>query len=244
MATDRIDDVRLERHGRRARWFHAATYLVTIPTILTGLWILTGGEGHPSPLARITGIGDTELHVWLGRALAVLVLALFLGGPRAIVPFVRETLRHDGGDGRWWVRLPAAVVTGRFARHEGTFDPGQRLANVAIVGGLLVLTGTGLGLTIVHGGSSFVAMATIHRWSALVVTAAIAVHVFVAAGILPGYRGVWRSMHLGGKLPAEVARRLWPGWFERAEAREHGATSTRHATSEPYHAGHDDGRRS
>ena len=163
---------------------------------LTGLWILTGGEGHPSPLARITGIGDTELHVWLGRALAVLVLALFLGGPRAIVPFVRETLRHDGGDGRWWVRLPAAVVTGRFARHEGTFDPGQRLANVAIVGGLLVLTGTGLGLTIVHGGSSFVAMATIHRWGALVVTAAIAVHVFVAAGILPGYRGVWRSMHL------------------------------------------------
>jgi formate dehydrogenase subunit gamma len=87
-------------------------------------------------------------------------------------------------------------------------------------------------------------MATIHRWSALVVTAAIAVHVFVAAGILPGYRGVWRSMHLGGKLPAEVARRLWPGWFERAGAREHSATSTRHATSEPYHAGHDDGRRS
>ena len=66
----------------------------------------------------------------------------------------------------------------------------------------------------------------------------------VAMGILPGYRGVWRSMHLGGKLPTEVAHRLWPGWSERAEEREHGETPTRHATSEPYHAGHDDGRRS
>lgn len=128
MATDRTDDVRLERHGRRARWFHAATYLVTIPTILTGLWILTGGEGHPSPLARITGIGDTELHVWLGRALAVLVLALFLGGPRAIVPFVRETLRHDGGDGRWWYacRRPSSPGGSRDTRERSIPVSGSR----------------------------------------------------------------------------------------------------------------------
>jgi formate dehydrogenase subunit gamma len=33
--------------------------------------------------------------------------------------------------------------------------------------------------------------------------------------VLPGYRGVWRAMHLGGHLAEPVARRLWPGWVER-----------------------------
>jgi hypothetical protein len=75
---------------------------------------------------------------------------------------------------------------------------------------------------------------------------AIAAHVIVAVGILPGYRGVWRSIHLGGKLPNEVAHRAWPGWSERSEEGEQGTdpTAPHHATSEPYHAGHDDGRRS
>jgi hypothetical protein len=31
----------------------------------------------------------------------------------------------------------------------------------------------------------------------------------------PGYRGAWRSMHLGGRVPRAVARRLSPGWLER-----------------------------
>jgi cytochrome b subunit of formate dehydrogenase len=221
MATDR-----LERHGPRARWFHAAVYLVTIPTIATGLWILTGGEGRPSPLAKLTGIGDTQLHVWLGRALAGLLVMLVLFGHRSILPFARETFRRDRGDARWWRRLPAAAFTGRFGRHEGEFDPGQRLANVVIVGGLLVLTATGIGLTMLHGGAMFAWMAKIHRWTALVVTAAIAGHVLVAAGLLPGYRGVWRSMHLGGRVSLRTARRLWPGWTDRAEPR----------TARPYHA--------
>jgi cytochrome b subunit of formate dehydrogenase len=225
MATDR-----LERHGRRARWFHAATYLVTIPTIVTGLWILTGGEGHPSPLAKATGIGDTELHVWLGRALAGLLVVLVVFGHRSILPFLRETFRVDRGDGRWWLRWHAAVFNGRFGRHEGEFDPGQRLANVVIVGGLLVLTATGLVLTTVHGGSVFALMAKIHRWTAIVVTAAIAGHVLVAAGLFPGYRGVWHSMHLGGRVPIPSARRVWPGWTDRAEEqREQGP-------DRPYHA--------
>jgi hypothetical protein len=40
-------------------------------------------------------------------------------------------------------------------------------------------------------------------------------HIVVAAGILPGYRGAWRSMHLGGRVSLDTARRLWPGWTER-----------------------------
>jgi len=38
--------------------------------------------------------------------------------------------------------------------------------------------------------------------------------------VLPGYRGVWRSMHLGGRLHADVARRLWPAWLERQRRHE------------------------
>jgi cytochrome b subunit of formate dehydrogenase len=206
----------LPRHSRKARWFHAAVYLVTIPLIVTGFWLLGGGEGHPSPLARATGIADTELHIWLGRALAALGAVLLAAGFRAVVPFLRETLRHDRGDARWWTRLPGAILTGRFAQHEGDFDPGQRIANVTIVGGLLVLTVTGLILTGVHGGPVFAAMAKIHKWAAIVATAAIAAHVLVAAGVLPGYRGVWRSMHLGGRIRETTTRRLWPAWTERA----------------------------
>jgi len=33
--------------------------------------------------------------------------------------------------------------------------------------------------------------------------------------VLPGYRGTWRSMHLGGRLDPAVARRIWPAWFEQ-----------------------------
>jgi len=39
--------------------------------------------------------------------------------------------------------------------------------------------------------------------------------VLVAIGVLPGYRGVWHAMHLGGRVPEETARRVWPGWAER-----------------------------
>jgi hypothetical protein len=41
--------------------------------------------------------------------------------------------------------------------------------------------------------------------------------ILIASGVLPGHRGVWRSMHLGGHLEAQVARRIWPAWLERAE---------------------------
>jgi len=40
------------------------------------------------------------------------------------------------------------------------------------------------------------------------------VYILIAAGVLPGDRGVWRSMHLGGRLHEETAHRLWPAWTE------------------------------
>ena len=108
-----------------------------------------------------------------------------------------------------------AIVTGRFPRHEGHFDPGQRIANVAIVVLLATLIGSGVALVFVHVGPAFAVAAAIHRVATIAFTVVIAGHIVVAAGILPGYRGTWRSMHLGGRLRLDTAWRLWPGWTER-----------------------------
>jgi formate dehydrogenase subunit gamma len=213
---------RVERHPRRVRWLHAAAYLLTLPVLFTGWWLLAGEEGHPSPLARAFGVADIQVHVWFGRGLAVLAIATVVLGRKGIATFLRETVQRDRGDARWWLRWPVGTLTGRFARHEGRYDPGQRLANVVIVGGLLVLIGTGIALTLLHGGPTFAWLAKIHLWTAVVVTVFIVGHVLIAIGVLPGYRGVWRSMHLGGKVSEDTARRVWPGWTERKLGREQG----------------------
>jgi formate dehydrogenase subunit gamma len=128
---------------------------------------------------------------------------------------VRETIRFDNGDTTWLARWPRAIVSGRFGRHDGHFDPGQRVANVAIVLSLLTLVASGVGLSVVSGGPAFVWLRQVHTWATFVVTPLIAGHVLIAIGVLPGYRGVWRSMHLGGQVPIDTARRVWPGWTER-----------------------------
>ena len=207
---------RIERHPRRVRRFHGAVWGVTVGLLLTGWWILLGGEGRPSPLARATGVGDTRLHVWLGWALGALTVGVAAVGRHGIATFVRETVRRDRGDARWWRRWPAAAFTGRFARHEGLFDPGQRVVNVLLVGGVLALVVTGTAMTLLHGGPVFAWMSRVHRWATIAISPLIAGHVLIAAGVLPGYRGVARSMHVDGRLRAATARRLWPGWSDLA----------------------------
>lgn len=206
---------RIERHGRRARLFHTAVYLATLPLLLTGWWLLLGKEGSASPLARVFGVPDTRLHVWFGFALAIVALAPLVLGRPGIATFVRESIRRDPGDARWWSRWPVGAVTGRFARHEGHFDPGQRVANVLIVGSLVALAATGIAMTVLHGGRAFAWFAKVHQWATFLVTPLLLGHLLIALGVLPGYRGVWRSMHLGGRVPEATARRVWPGWTER-----------------------------
>jgi len=205
----------VERYPRSARRYHTAIYVLTLLLLATGWWLLAGREGEPSPLARLTGLPDVTIHTSLGWALflvALLPLPFALGG---LARFLRETLRYDRGDVRWLVHLPAAVITGRFPRHEGHFDPGQRIANVAIVGLLAILVASGIGLVLIHVGPLFALLATVHRLATIGFTIVIAGHIVIALGILPGYRGIWRSMHLGGKVSLDTARRLWPGWTER-----------------------------
>jgi formate dehydrogenase subunit gamma len=210
MATERI-----VRYRRAARWFHAATYLVVLTLLFTGWWLLSGHEGQPSVLASWFGTGDVDLHKRAGWALVVLAgIGVTIGG-RAAFTFVKETFRFDRGDLRWFRQLPRAVLTGRFARHEGHFDPAQRVLNVAFVVTLLTLIVTGIGLLTVAGGPTFATLDRVHRDATAVLVVLVVLHVVVAIGVLPGYRGVWRSMHLGGRVSTRTAARIWPAATER-----------------------------
>lgn len=205
----------VERYSRTARWFHAVTYLSVLILLGTGWWLIAGREGRPSPAARLTGIPDTSLHRYAGWLLVALAAAAVTLGVRATRTFLRESVRYDRGDLRWFARWPAALLTGRFARHEGHFDPGQRIANLLLVALLATLVGTGVGLLVITGGPEFVWLQRLHRWATYLITPVLIGHVLIAAGLPPGYRGVARSMHLGGRLPERVARRVWPGWLDR-----------------------------
>jgi cytochrome b subunit of formate dehydrogenase len=198
------------RYNRLTRWFHTGTYLLTLALLYTGWWLYSGHEGEPSVLADLFGQPDTDLHrntgyVFLGLAGVGLVV-----GIRAAWTFVRETLRADRGDGRWLLSWPRGALTGRFASHRGHFDPGQRLANVAFVATFAVLVVTGVALTRLHGGDTFATMLRLHRAATWVLLALVVGHVLLALGLLPGYRGVWRGMHFGGRVPQATVRRLWP----------------------------------
>lgn len=208
MATDHGEPV--VRNNRRTRLLHTASYLVTTVLLITGWWLLTGHEGQPSVLARIVDEPDVELHKNAGWALAVVAIVAITIGVRGTITFFRETFRISRGDGRWFLRWPAGALTGRFPTHSGHFDPGQRIANLAFVATLGTLIGTGIGLTTLHGGPTFVWLARTHRYATYALTVLVVGHVIVAVGILPGYRGAWRAMHLGGRTPATTVARLWP----------------------------------
>lgn len=205
----------LERNNRRTRWFHAGVYVTVLVLLATGWWLLLGQEGRPSVLATMSGLSDAQLHTYVGWVFAgwaVLGVAL---GWRAARTLVRDSVRFRRGDASWFARWPAALLTGRFGRHEGHFDPGQRVANLVMVALLVVLIGSGIGLVLVSGGPAFVWFNRLHRWSTYLFTPVLLGHIAIAAGILPGYRGVWRAMHLGGRLRREDAQRVWPGWTDR-----------------------------
>lgn len=207
----------LERNNRKTRWFHAGVFVTVLVLLATGWWLWFGQEGRPSAIARATGVSDIDLHTVAGWLLAGLTVVGVSFGRRAAATLVRDSVRYRRSDVAWLAHWPKALVTGRFARHSGHFDPGQRIANLIMVALLVVLIGSGVGLVLVSGGSAFVWLGTLHRWSTYLLTPVVLGHILIASGILPGYRGVWRAMHLGGRLRRDDALRLWPTWTENSD---------------------------
>lgn len=205
----------IERYSRGTRWFHAGVYITVLVLLTTGWWFLIAGYRNPSPLARFTGLPDGTIHEYAGYAFGLVLLVWLLRGARGLRSFVQETLRYRRGDGRWLIRFPKAAFTGRFGDHDGHFDPGQRIANVVMVLTLVALLLSGLGVVFVPDRQLSQALFTVHHWSTLLATPVIVGHIIIASGVLPGYRGVWRSIHLRGRLPVDVARRIWPAWLDR-----------------------------
>jgi cytochrome b subunit of formate dehydrogenase len=204
----------IERNGRRTRLLHAAAYITTLVLLFTGAWLLAGREGDASVLAGLLGAPDIVIHETAGYLLAGAGVLAIVAGRHATIHFLADSIRFRRDELGWFRRWPGAILSGHFGRHSGHFDPGQRLANLFMVGGLLVLTVSGVALTRVSGGPAFVYLTQIHRWTTFVVTPIIAGHVLIGLGILPGYRGVWRAMHGRGRLDVSVARRLWATWLD------------------------------
>jgi cytochrome b subunit of formate dehydrogenase len=209
----------VRRYGRAGRWLHAGVYITVLVLLAGGWWFVLVGYRRPSPLARALGVVDADIHELAGYGLAAVVLLWLPFGIRGVAAFVRETLRFRRGDGRWLVGWPRAVFTGRFGDHEGHFDPGQRLANIVMVGTLLALVLSGFGMLFLPDVGPDLPLLEVHRWSTFLATPVLLGHILIASGLLPGYRGVWRSMHLGGNLPVDVARRIWPSWLDEQRRR-------------------------
>lgn len=206
----------VERNTVRTRLFHTAVYLATFVLLLTGWWLWSGREGRPSPLARLASSSDVTIHEGAGWALALLTAGVTIVGWRGIRRFTVESLSFARSDVRWFARWPRAVFTGDFASHDGHFDPGQRIANILIVGCLGALVVTGFGLIATSGGPAFVWFLRIHKWSTYLLTPILAGHVIIGLGVPPGYRGVTGAIHRPGRISEDTARRLWPAWAERA----------------------------
>ncbi|MGH2731335.1 MAG: cytochrome b/b6 domain-containing protein [Actinomycetota bacterium] len=207
------------RYSRPARWFHTAVYVGVFVLLGTGWWLLLGREGERSPLTELLWSDDEHIHEYTGFVLAALAALAVLIASRGTRAFLAESLRFRRGDGRWLAKWPSAAFTGRFLYSEGHFDPGQRIANLAFTAGLLVMVGSGIGMVLLPGRDAYAFLETVHRWTTYALTPVIVGHVLVGSGLLPGYRGVWRSIHWGGELDTGVARRLWPGWTENVMAR-------------------------
>lgn len=209
----------VRRNNARTRWFHAGTYLTVLLLLFTGWWLTLGDEGNPSVVSQLTDVSDAELHTWTGWVFAGLAALGVVLGWRAARTLLVDSVRYRRTDLRWLLRWPRAVFTGRFERHEGHFDPGQRIMNLVMILLLLALVVSGIGLYAVSGGPEFVWFNRVHRWSTYLITPVLIGHIVIAAGVLPGYRGTWRAMHLGGRLRTRVAERLWPAWLERERAK-------------------------
>lgn len=202
---------------------HGGVYLATAFLLLSG--VAVGGEGHPAVADLIGGhVAAAAWHRWVGYGLIGLGLLIPLMRPGAAGRFLAESIRFRPSDVRWFAKYPRFVLRPSRhdpERHEGHFDPGQRVLNCVILLAFTALGATGMVMSFPEAvtPTAFAWSLRIHRAATWVLVGSVAGHVLVASGVLAAYRGVWRAMHWDGRVPTGLAAKLWPAWAEAQEAR-------------------------
>ena len=211
-------DARILRNTRAARRLHLIVYVAITLLFVSGISLL--GNGIPRIEALFGGHESTgRWHRWIGFALIALALLVSLVRSKSVWRFLRDSIRFRAADIDWFLTYPRFVARparNAPARHEGHFDPGQRVFNCVIVLAFVVLSITGLFMCFPERFTPavFAWSFRFHRWATWAIVVAVLGHVLIASGLLRAYRGVWRAMHGSGRVHVALAERLWPRWTE------------------------------
>lgn len=204
------------RHGPPVRIAHALLALSVIVLIVSGLGMAERLPGQAvSMLGGHVWLGD--LHRQLGLVFGVAVAGLMLFGPAAGRRLIRDMCRCSRSEAAWFASFAKYCLAPRRYRplpHDGRFDPGQRIVFAVIVGSAAALTASAAALYLAPVGStSLLAWALrIHIVTAVILIAALAVHVLVGVGLLASHRNIGRVMFGDGRVATDLAHTLWPTW--------------------------------
>ncbi|MBS0211715.1 MAG: cytochrome b/b6 domain-containing protein [Proteobacteria bacterium] len=211
---------RVHRHSLRARLLHGLNALVMLVLLFSGLAL---ADALPSPLVNGVGGHDAidRVHRGLGLAFAGMAAMACAWWWRSAWWLARELTRWRSGEWSW----PAAYLRHAFAParrpvpfHAGHFDPLERLVLSLLLLAATVAAVSGVYLYLLPPAPLWVFLIAIraHVIAAWGVLALLAIHAVAGSGLLPSHRGIASSMFGDGRLPLDTARRLWPGWTERA----------------------------
>lgn len=223
MAISRKGDRLMQRHAPAVVALHAVVGALVLGLTATGLGLL---GVLPTPLLYLLGGHEAALvwHRLLGLTLTPLLVALPVVAPRAGRRFVADATRFCRADLPWVVGFAAHLVRpGRHVvpRHEGRFDPVQRLVFALMLVALGALVVSGAALLVLPGTSITViaACVQVHETAGWMLVGLVGMHVLAGSGVLPTHRRVGRAM-VDGHVRAVVASRLWPAWAYRQSAPE------------------------
>lgn len=202
--------LRFDRVERTVHWVNASLFLILI---------LTGAALYFTPLIALVGRRRLieQVHLYVGLALPLPLLLGLAGG------WGRRLRRDASAVNRWteedmqWIRGLVDTASGRrqtaLRPRLGKFNPGQKLNAAFVVGGGLVMLGTGALLRwYVPFPLSWRAGATfVHNWLAVAFVLVILGHITLALAD----REALRAM-LGGRISRAWAARHAPAWLEES----------------------------
>lgn len=214
---------RVLRHGLRTRVLHALNALALLVLLTTGLAL---GDWLPASIVAAVGGHDAidGVHRWLGLGFvgaAILACVLWRASARWLA---RQFTRWHRREWRWpldYLYHALAPARRRAPSHDGYFDPLERLVLSLLLLAVIVAGVSGVYLFWLPPAPLwvFLVMIRAHVGAAWVAIALLCIHIVAGLGVLPSHRGIARAMFGDGTVPEATARRLWPAWAEKVNAR-------------------------